>query len=180
MEHVNQNNIQQIKNSINPAYLTINKFINLIMVDGKKTKASKLFNDALQILQIRLNSELDSKSKTKSTPNQNQNEDILKIVFQAIYNVTPCLEVRKVRRAGTTFIVPAMVSDTRGRSQGIRWIIEAAKERRKSSNKNMTFSQCLAEELYLASKKQGKAREKRKELHNIALANRAFSRYRWW
>lgn len=179
MEHVNQNNtnlleIQQIKNKINPAVLTLNKFINLIMVDGKKTKAVKLFNDALDLLQKRVHAELQKENDKKTS----KNEDVLQIVFQAISNVTPCLEVRKVRRAGTTYLVPAMVSDTRGRGQGIRWIIEAARERRK--NRSLSFSQCLAEELYLASKKQGKAREKRKELHNVALANRAFSRYRWW
>lgn len=179
MEHVNQNNtnlleIQQIKNKINPAVLTLNKFINLIMVDGKKTKAVKLFNDALDLLQKRVHGELQKENDKKTS----KNEDVLQIVFQAISNVTPCLEVRKVRRAGTTYLVPAMVSDTRGRGQGIRWIIEAARERRK--NRSLSFSQCLAEELYLASKKQGKAREKRKELHNVALANRAFSRYRWW
>lgn len=175
MEHVNQNKtnilkIQQIKNRINPAVLTLNKFINLIMIDGKKIKAVKLFNDALDILQKRV--QLETQKDTVKT------EDVLQIVFQAISNVTPYLEVRKVRRAGTTYLVPAMVSDTRGRGQGIRWIIEAARERRK--NKSLSFSQCLAEELYLASNKQGKAREKRKELHNIALANRAFARYRWW
>lgn len=177
MEHVNQNKIinnQKIKEQINPTYLVINKFINLMMIDGKKMKASKLFNEAIQILQERLHLEKDIKE------HQLKSDDILKVVFQAIFNVTPSLEVRKVRRAGTTFIVPAMVSDIRGRNQGMRWIIEAARERQKSNNKNYTFSHCLAEELYLASKKQGKAREKRKELHNIALANRAFSRYRWW
>lgn len=179
MEHVNQNKtnlleIQQIKNKINPTVLTLNKFINLIMIDGKKTKAVKLFNDALNLLQKRIQIELQKDNEKTIL----KNEDVLQIVFQAISNVTPCLEVRKVRRAGTTYLVPAMVSDTRGRGQGIRWIIEAARERRK--NKSLSFSQCLAEELYLASKKQGKAREKRKELHNVALANRAFSRYRWW
>lgn len=179
MEHVNQNKtnlleIQQIKNKINPAVLTLNKFINLIMIDGKKTKAIKLFNDTLDLLQKRIQLEIQK----ENDKNTFKTEDVLQIVFQAISNVTPCLEVRKVRRAGTTYLVPAMVSDTRGRGQGIRWIIEAARERRK--NKSLSFSQCLAEELYLASKKQGKAREKRKELHNVALANRAFSRYRWW
>lgn len=179
MEHVNQNKInlleiQQIKNKMNPAVLTLNKFINLIMIDGKKTKAIKLFNNALTLLQKRVQLEMQN----EKNKNISKSKDVLHIVFQAISNVTPCLEVRKVRRAGTTYLVPAMVSDTRGRGQGIRWIIEAARERRK--NKSLSFAQCLAEELYLAANKQGKAREKRKELHNIALANRAFARYRWW
>lgn len=190
MEHVNQNNMNnnnqdlqnQMKNSktiivsnntnkkyVDENYFILQKFINLLMHDGKKTLASKLFYEALTLLKNRLNS-----------ANNTSQINVLEVFFQALENVTPSFEVRKVRRAGSTFLVPAMISESRGKAQGIRWIIEAAKSRRGSNSASYKFAQCLADEIYQASLNQGKARDKKKELHNVAIANRAYVRYRWW
>lgn len=168
MEHVNQNNSKHLDERLNSSFLVIQKFINLLMNDGKKSQATKLFHDALIQLKKRLNA------------TTNEQVDVLKVFFQALENVTPSFEVRKVRRAGSTFLVPAMISESRGKAQAIRWIIEAAQSRRGSNSANYKFAHCLADEIYQASLNQGKAREKRKELHNVAIANRAYVRYRWW
>ena len=88
------------------------------------------------------------------------------------------MEVRKVRRAGTTYSVPAILSVKKQESLALKWIIESAKQRKKTSS--FTFSQCLASEILEASKKAGHARLKRDELHRLAEANRAYIRYRWW
>ena len=100
------------------------------------------------------------------------------IMEQAIRNCMPSLEVRKVRVAGTTYLVPAMIPKKKQETLAIRWIIEAAKKKKKTSK--LSFAQCLAEEIYDAFSKQGYARTKRNELHRLAEANRAYIRYRWW
>ena len=100
------------------------------------------------------------------------------ILEQAIRNCMPSLEVRKVRVAGKTYLVPAMIPKKKQETLAIRWIIEAAKKKKKTSK--LSFAQCLAEEIYDAFSKQGYARTKRNELHRLAEANRAYIRYRWW
>lgn len=107
-----------------------------------------------------------------------QQQAALEIVKAAIENVKPSLEVRKVRIAGTTYQVPAILDKKKSISQAIRWIIESARIRKIRSKNN--FSICLAEEFLDAFQKQGKARQKRDQLHNLASANRAYVRYRWW
>ena len=153
------------------------KFINLLMIDGKKLKASKLFFDMLLLIKKRIekNSEKKSTHLIQKAP---FNISVLHVLAQAVENVTPSLEVRKVRVAGTTYLVPAILSKKRQETLAIRWIIESAKKRKK--NLKFNFSECLADEIYEASKKQGNARQKRDELHRLAEANRAYIRYRWW
>lgn len=100
------------------------------------------------------------------------------IVLQAINNVKPSLEVRKVRKSGRTILIPRIVPTTRQEVLAIRWIIESARQNRRKSR--LSFSECLALELFYAFQKKGQARQKRDELHKIAQANRAFLRFRWW
>ena len=100
------------------------------------------------------------------------------ILYNSIENVKPSIEVKRVRIAGTTYQVPAVISRKRQETLAIRWIIEAARKRKQNSNK--TFSECLAQELWEAYNKQGQARQKRDELHKMAESNRAYIRYRWW
>lgn len=102
----------------------------------------------------------------------------LEVVEQAINNVGPFLEVRKVRTSRSTKQVPAMIKKRRQQTLAIRWIVEAAQQRRKKSSS--TFSKCLAIEFLEAYSKQGKARQKRNDMHKIAYANRAHLRSRWW
>lgn len=153
------------------------KFINLLMIDGKKLKASKLFFDMLLLIKKRIEKNSEKKS-THLVQKASFNISVLHVLAQAVENVTPSLEVRKVRVAGTTYLVPAILSKKRQETLAIRWIIESAKKRKK--NLKFNFSECLADEIYEASKKQGNARQKRDELHRLAEANRAYIRYRWW
>lgn len=103
-------------------------------------------------------------------------------LFQAISNVQPLLEVKKIRIAGSTQWIPSTISVNRQQTLAIRWIIEGAKKRPRVSlrSKGTRFSHKLAAELLEASKKTGFARKKRDELHKLAEANRSFSHYRWW
>lgn len=153
------------------------KFINLLMIDGKKLKASKLFFDMLLLIKKRIEKNSEKKS-THLVQKASFNISVLHVLAQAVENVTPSLEVRKVRVAGTSYLVPAILSKKRQETLAIRWIIESAKKRKK--NLKFNFSECLADEIYEASKKQGNARQKRDELHRLAEANRAYIRYRWW
>jgi small subunit ribosomal protein S7 len=150
---------------MNPSFIFSEKFINFLIIDGKKVKAYKLFFLMLEFLQ-------------QKTRKQAEVVAAPEIMEQAIRNCMPSLEVRKVRVAGTTYLVPAMIPKKKQETLAIRWIIEAAKKKKKTSK--LSFAQCLAEEIYDAFSKQGYARTKRNELHRLAEANRAYIRYRWW
>jgi small subunit ribosomal protein S7 len=157
-------------------FLFTDKFINLLMQDGKKVKAAKLFFDMLLFLKKRLEKDIDKKSSIRK--HFMHDLSVLHFLSQAVENVTPSLEVRKVRVSGTTYLVPAILSKKRQETIAIRWIIESA--RKKQNNSILGFSECLADEIFDAYKKQGQARQKRDELHRLAEANRAYIRYRWW
>jgi len=143
------------------------KFINLLMLDGKKLKAYQIYFKMLELLKDKLN-----------ILQYNNNNSIIKIVSQAIENCMPSLEVRKVRVAGSTYLVPAMISKKKQESLAMRWIIEAARKKKRITK--LPFSKCLADEIFDAFLKQGYARQKRDELHRLAETNRAYIRYRWW
>ena len=158
----------------------VEKFTNFLMIHGKKMKAYTIFYESLNLLKktkpknfLELgNKEFSSQQKTSI------NFTTLHIVFQAVENVKPNLEVRKVRIAGMTYQVPSLLSKKRQQTLAIRWIIDSAKKRKIHSK--LSFSECLSQEILDAYKKQGQARQKRDELHKIAEANRAYIRYRWW
>lgn len=152
------------------------KFINLLMLDGKKLKAYKIFFYMLEFLKKKFS--LNSEKKINFQDKLLEQENLINYISQAIENVKPSLEVRKVRVAGNTYLVPAILSKKKQEALAIRWIIQAARKRKKNSK--LSFSQTLAEELFEASKKQGYAYQKRDELHRLAEANRAYIRYRWW
>ena len=161
MKHVSTIHTDQLN-----SFLFSEKFINLLILNGKKVKAYKLFFTMLEFLKQKM-------EKQSETP-----LSALEIVEHAILNCMPSLEVRKVRVAGTTYLVPAMIPKKKQEALAMRWIIEAAKKKKKTSK--LTFAQCLAEEIFDAFLKQGYARTKRNELHRLAEANRAYIRYRWW
>jgi small subunit ribosomal protein S7 len=149
------------------------KFINLLLIHGKKAKASLVYISTLELLNYKLLTHLE-----KISPKQNKIISIGEIVEQAITNCMPSLEVRKVRVAGSTYLVPAIIPKKKQEALAMRWIIEAAKIKKKKSKQS--FAKCLAEEIFDAFSKQGSARTKRNELHRLAEANRAYIRYRWW
>ncbi len=104
---------------------------------------------------------------------------IFTLFYQSINNVKPLFEVKKVRVAGTTYQVPALIESNRQEHLAMKWLVQSAFERKKK-NPSQKFENCLAFELYEAFQKQGQARNKRNELHKLAEANRAFSHFRWW
>ena len=178
------------------------KFINLLMIHGKKIKAYNILYDSLKFLEAKnlnfINSNqvefvlLDPfQSKFERTDNRGNVKDqaisnnqfskdisTFNFLFKAIKNIKPSVEVRKVRKGGRIYQVPSLIPKKRQEALAIRWIIDAAKIRKKNSK--ISFAECLAIEFIEASKNQGKPRQKRDELHKLAELNRAYIRFRWW
>ena len=136
--------------------LILSKFINFIMLDGKKTTAEKIVYDALDLI----------KEKTK--------EDPIKIFNDAVNNIRPNLEVRSRRVGGATYQVPQEVKTKRSQTLALRWLLEAARKR-----KNKKMSEKLFNELMDASQKKGTAIKKREDTHRMAESNKAFAHFRW-
>ena len=136
--------------------LTLAKFINFIMYDGKKTTSEKIIYDALEKI----------KNKTKDDP--------IKIFDEAIANIRPNLEVRSRRVGGATYQVPQEVKAKRSQTLALRWLLEATRKR-----KNKSMSDKLFNELMDASQKKGAAIKKREDTHKMAESNKAFAHYRW-
>ena len=105
--------------------LFFSKFINLLILDGKKLKAYKLFFKMIEFLTKKI-----EKQNIKSL--ENNPLFALRIVETAILNCMPSLQVRKVRVAGTTYLVPALLAKKKQEALAIRWIIEASKKKKKS------------------------------------------------
>jgi len=118
-------------------------------------------------------------SETKKLQNIQDISPCSSLFIQSINNIKPIFEVKRIRIGGSTYQVPSLVSFHRQESLAIRWIIQAARERKKK-NPKINFEDCLALEILEAFKKQGNAHNKRDDLHKIAEANRAYSYYRWW
>ena len=136
--------------------LTLAKFINFVMYDGKKTTSEKIIYDALEKI----------KNKTKDDP--------IKIFDEAISNIRPNLEVRSRRVGGATYQVPQEVKSKRSQTLALRWLLEATRKR-----KNKSMSDKLFNELMDASQKKGAAIKKREDTHRMAESNKAFAHYRW-
>jgi small subunit ribosomal protein S7 len=132
------------------------KFVNTIMTEGKKSVAESIFYRALDIVA----------AKTK--------EDSLGVFKRAIENTRPTVEVRSRRVGGATYQVPVEVRPQRRMSLGMRWLIQAARDR---SEKSM--EEKLAAEIIDASSSRGTAIKKKEDTHRMAEANRAFAHYRW-
>lgn len=164
---------KQIKSCLQTDNLLTEKLINLIMIHGKKAKALSIFYKTLN----KFENKLLTLSKFQ-TSDEKKNLLVKQALFQAIENVKPSLEVRKVRVARMTYQVPAILTLNRKQNLAIRWLLDSAKKRKKMSK--MEFAECLALELFDAFNKQGGARKKRDELHKLTEINRAYIRYRWW
>ena len=136
--------------------LVVTKFVNNLMMDGKKSIAEAIFYDSLDII----------KEKTKS--------DTLEVFEEAFKNIQPTVEVRSRRVGGATYQVPVEVTSSRKNSLAIRWILTAA---RKREGKSMALK--LASEILDAKDNKGGAAKKREDTLKMAEANRAFSHYRW-
>ena len=134
----------------------ISKFINIIMLDGKKTIAEEI-----------LYSILDKISKEKKM-------DANKFFYDVLNNVKPRVEVRSRRVGGATYQIPVEVKVDRSQALAIRWIIDAA---RKRGGKNMKMK--LYQEFLDAHNNKGGAVKKKEDTHRMADANKAFAHFRW-
>ena len=176
-----------------PAWSLSQSFVNLIMVDGKKSKAERIFSQTLKRLAEYLQGDVERKSHKKKeihlldkgeTPSlliisdKVEKRNVYHLLQKAINNVKPTLQVRKVRIARSVYQVPFIMKRKRQEKNAVRWIIESAKK--KSRHSGITFSEGLASSVLDAFTAQGQAREKRDQLHRTAEANRAYLRYRWW
>lgn len=133
------------------------RFVNVVMVEGKKSVAERIVYGAFDIL----------RQKTSE-------DDVLKVFNKAIDNARPKLEVKPRRVGGATYQIPIEVAIPRGSAIAMRWIRDFA--RAKKGRPMMTK---LADELLLAYKNEGPAIKKRDETHKMAEANRAFAHLRW-
>ena len=134
----------------------LTKFMNNLMVDGKKSTAERIVYNALERVEGRL----------KRAP--------IEVFHEALDNVKPSVEVRSRRVGGATYQVPVEVRPIRREALGIRWLIDAAKKRNEH-----TMEERLAGELADAVNNRGTAVKKREDTHKMADANKAFSHYRW-
>ena len=136
--------------------LTLSKFINFIMYDGKKTTAERIVYDALDLI----------KTKTKDDP--------IKIFNEAVNNIRPNLEVRSRRVGGATYQVPVEVKQKRAQALAIRWLLDASRKR-----KNKLMSDKILNEIFDASQNKGSAVKKKEDTHKMAESNKAFAHFRW-
>lgn len=135
---------------------TVAKFINIMMLDGKKSVAEKIMYGALEMIKDR------------------GKEDPLHVFNEALEKVSPGVEVKSRRVGGATYQVPVEVRPNRQMALAMRWLVDAA---RKRNEKSMTAR--LAGEFMDASEERGTAVKKREDTHKMAEANKAFSHYRF-
>ena len=148
----------------------------LIHTSGEHIKkSSQIQNNHNKQLFLYNNIKRAIKSYTENSCNNFLKNNIL---YQAIENVKPPLELRKVRKGGTTYQVPAIVSQKKQERLAIKWIIESACSKKNKQKKS--FPESLVVQILEAFNKTGTVRQKRDEMLKIAEFNRAYTRYRWW
>ena len=138
----------------------VTRFVNMLMLDGKKSLAYKIFYDALDILSEKLDKDIEK------TP--------LEAWKDALSNVMPHVEVRSRRVGGATFQIPMQIRPDRKVSLAMKWLINVS---RKRNDKSMALK--LANEILAAFKEEGAAVKKRVDTHKMAEANKAFSHFRF-
>ncbi len=136
--------------------LILSKFMNNLMMDGKKSTAERIVYGAFDSVE----------AKAKKDPVQ--------LFHDALNNIKPGIEVRSRRVGGATYQVPVEVRPERAQALAIRWMISAARGRSET-----TMAARLSGEILDASNNRGNAVKKREEAHKMAEANRAFAHYRW-
>ncbi|EIF50068.1 MULTISPECIES: 30S ribosomal protein S7 [Sulfurovum] len=134
----------------------LTKFINAVMLDGKKSTAQRVMYAALE--------RIESKSGEKG----------IDVFNKAMDNVKPVMEVKSRRVGGATYQVPIEVRPARQQSLGIRWIVDAARKRNER-----TMMERLSNELMDAATEKGSAFKKKEDTYRMAEANKAFAHYRW-
>lgn len=137
--------------------IVVTKFVNNLMYSGKKNLAYKIFYDAIDIIETKV-----------------ENESGLETWKKALANVTPGVEVRSRRVGGATFQIPSPVRDGRKQSLAMKWLIGYSRKRNERS-----MAQKLAFEIIAAAKEEGAAYKKKEDVHRMAEANKAFSHFRF-
>lgn len=138
------------------------KFINCVMLDGKKSAATRVMYDAMDLINVKLEKE----------PDPAKPEGPLQVFHLAIENVMPYVEVRSKRIGGANYQVPMQVPKKRQQSLAFRWIIDAARK-----EKGRPMADRLADEIYAAAKNEGKAMQVREQTNRMAEANKAFAHF---
>jgi small subunit ribosomal protein S7 len=134
----------------------VTQLVNRLMLDGKKSVSEQIVYDALSLAAERTG------------------KPELEVLEQAVKTVTPVLEVRSRRVGGANYQVPVEVPQRRARTLALRWLVQAARERREKG-----MPQKLAGELMDAVNQQGGAYKKKDDIYRMAQANKAFAHYRW-
>ena len=137
----------------------VTRFVNNLMLDGKKSVAFKVFYDAMEIVDQR---------------KEDAEKDALEVWKDALTNVMPHVEVRSRRVGGATFQIPMQIRPDRKISMAMKWMIKYARARNEKS-----MAQKLAGEILAAAKEEGSAVKKRMDTHKMAEANKAFSHFRF-
>lgn len=151
------------------------KFINVLMVSGKKSTAEKIIYGALDVLNERIKKSKKASEGSSDDEGSGGNVGtVLRYFEQALDNVRPSVEVRSRRVGGATYQVPVEVRSDRSIALGMRWIVKAARSR---GEKGMMLR--LAGELEEAYQNKGSAVKKREDTHKMAKANQAFAHFRW-
>lgn len=149
----------------------VNKFINCMMWDGKKSVSRKIFEEAMQIIKMKQLAKFKSDSSGGKHLDQ---VDPLKIFHEALENAMPVMGTMGIKKGGKTYHVPVALPFKRQRFLGIKWIITAARER-----KGLKMADKLAAELLDAYNNTGTAIKRKQDSHRLAEANRAFAHFRW-
>ncbi|MCK0108779.1 30S ribosomal protein S7 [Flavobacteriaceae bacterium S0825] len=137
----------------------VTRFVNMMMWDGKKSVAFKIFYDAIDIVEEK---------------NTDEEKTALEIWKDALSNVMPHVEVRSRRVGGATFQIPMQIRPDRKVSTAMKWLISFSRKRNEKS-----MAQKLAAEVLAAAKEEGAAVKKRVDTHKMAEANKAFSHFRF-
>jgi small subunit ribosomal protein S7 len=135
----------------------VTRFVNNLMLDGKKSTAFDIFYGALEIVNEKI-----------------EEEEPLDVWKKALTNVTPGVEVRSRRIGGATFQIPQPIRDDRKISMGMKWMISFSRKRNEK-----TMAQKLASEIIAGFKEEGAAYKKKEDTHRMADANKAFSHFRF-
>ncbi len=136
--------------------VVLTKFMNCLMLQGKKSAAERIVYGALDTIEKR------------------SRQDGIRVFHEALENVKPTVEVRSRRVGGATYQVPVEVRISRRQALAVRWIIDSARNR-----SEFTMAERLSNELQDAANLRGSAVKKREDTHRMAEANKAFSHYRW-
>jgi small subunit ribosomal protein S7 len=135
---------------------TVSKFVNALMLDGKKSTAEQIFYDAMRIVE------------------EKTGQPAVNVFKQALNNAKPMIEVKSRRVGGATYQVPVEVRPERRNALGMKWLVQFSRARG-----DKTMGERLAQELIAASRNEGATIKKKEDTHRMAEANKAFAHYRW-